>query len=82
MSLKRKSHTRWFLQISRQMVLLTCSYQHAIDAPNAIGGQTRLGATLRIMCCAPSSPFGTAKYGCHDSLLLKNSPRNTNKRRS
>ena len=65
-SLKSRSHTRWCLQMVRQMVRLTCSYQHAIDAPNAIGGHTRRGATRRITYCvaAPASSSGTGKYGC------------------
>jgi hypothetical protein len=50
--LKRRSQTRWWRQMVRQMVRLTCSYQHAIEPPNAIGGHTRRGATFRITYCA------------------------------
>lgn len=64
-SLVRNSHRRWFLQIRKQMVRLMCSYQAAMDAPNAISGHTRLGANFLIKYCVPCSPFGTGKYGCH-----------------
>jgi len=50
--LKRRSQTRCWRQMVRQMVRLTCSYQHAIEPPNAIGGHTRRGATRRITYCA------------------------------
>jgi hypothetical protein len=62
-NLKIRSQTRWCLQMVRQMVRLTCSYQHAMDAPNAIGGHTRRGATRRITYCvaAPDSSLGTGK---------------------
>ena len=61
--LKSRSQTRWCRQMVRQMVRLTCSYQHAMDAPNAIGGHTRRGATRRITYCvaAPASDSGTGK---------------------
>jgi hypothetical protein len=61
--LKRRSQTRWWRQMVRQMVRLTCSYQHAMDAPNAIGGHTRRGATRRITYCAADSDSdsGTGK---------------------
>lgn len=59
-----KSQSRWFLQTTRHTVLLTCSYQDATDAPKAIGGHTRLGATCRSTYWLPSSPLGTGKYGC------------------
>lgn len=64
--LKMKSQILWCLQMVRQIVRLTCSYQHAIDAPKAIGGHTRLGATCLMIYCeaAASSPLGTGKYGC------------------
>lgn len=72
--LKSLFHTRWCLQMVRQMVRLTCSYQHAIDAPNAIGGHTRRGATRRITYCvaAPASSSGTGKYGCTTIIETKN----------
>lgn len=56
----------------RQMVRLTCSYQHAMDAPKAIGGHTRRGATRRITYCvaAPASSSGTGKYGCSHIIYI------------
>lgn len=62
-NLKMNSQTRWFLQMSKQIVRLICSYQHATDDPNAIIGHTLLGATLLSTYCVPCSPFGTGKYG-------------------
>lgn len=60
MSLAINSQIRWFLQISKQITLDMCSYQHANDAPNAMGGHTRLGATFLITyCVACASPLGT-----------------------
>lgn len=70
-SLVRNSHNRWFLHMSRQIVRLMCSYQHAVEAPNAINGHTRLGANLLITYCAPCSPFGTGKYGCRPCYISK-----------
>ena len=61
MNLKRNSQILWFLQMSKHMVLLMCSYQHASDAPNPISGHTLRGATLRSTYCVPCSPFGTGK---------------------
>ena len=76
--LKRRSQTRCWRQMVRQMVRLTCSYQHAMDPPNAIGGHTRRGATFRITYCAAApapaadTVSGTGKYGCttssHDQI--------------
>lgn len=64
MSLARNCQRRWFLQMRRQMVRLMCSYQQAIDAPNAIGGQTLRGATFLITYCLGSaSVAGTGWYG-------------------
>lgn len=57
-SLVRNSTIRWFLQISKQIVLEMCSYQQAMEAPKAITGHTRLGATLLITYCVACSPFG------------------------
>jgi hypothetical protein len=42
-------------------VRLRCSYQHATEAPNAMGGHTRRGATVRSTYCVPTSPPGTGK---------------------
>lgn len=64
-SLVRNSNKRWFLLRTRHAVRLICSYQHPIDAPNAITGHTFLGAILLIVYCAGASPFGAGKYGCH-----------------
>nr|GMC99889.1 hypothetical protein Iba_chr05eCG10000 [Ipomoea batatas] len=61
MSLVRKSQTRWFLQMRRHTVRLTCSYQHATDDPNAIGGHTRLGANCLIVYCVARSPLGAGE---------------------
>jgi hypothetical protein len=63
-NLKSRSQSRWCLQMVRQMVRLTCSYQHAMDAPKAIGGHTRRGATRRITYCVaepPGTSLGTGK---------------------
>lgn len=64
MSLARNCQRRWFLQMRRQIVRLMCSYQQAIDAPNAIGGQILRGATFLITYCLGStSAAGTGWYG-------------------
>lgn len=64
MSLARNCQRRWFLQMTRQIVRLMCSYQQAIDAPNAIGGQILRGATFFITYCLGSaSVAGTGWYG-------------------
>lgn len=63
-NLVRNSHRRWFLLRTRQAVRLMCSYQHPIDAPNAMTGHTRRGPILLIVYWAGSSPFGAGKYGC------------------
>lgn len=57
------SHTRWFLQIRRQIVLLICSYQHTDEIPNTIDGQTRRGANFLNTYYVPFSPIGVGKYG-------------------
>lgn len=53
------SQNRWFLQMTKHAVRVMCSYQHTSDAPNAIGGHTRLGATLLMTYCVACAPFGT-----------------------
>lgn len=73
------SHKRWFLHMSKQIVLLMCSYQHASDAPNAINGQTLLGATLLNTYWVPCSPLGTGKYGCTHLKQTLESPKHTHK---